>query len=188
MIEPIHIASALCLWGGGLVYLLRRQLQINPIPWLIWGVASIIASLNTAVSDGLTQQVYIYAGGGLIFLAVAAKHYKYSSWDKVPLWQKQALPLLLISPLVSIWTSPTMGIALQIGFSWITAATFMQTAVSGVSRDPLIAWWIELTGCVLLLYANKLESTSWLLPLNSALVTVACIASIYLGLHTKSNR
>ena len=158
-------------------------MRINPVPWVVWGIASLVASLNTFASEGLSKQALIFGIGSLFFFAIVVRHWGSLKWEALPAWQKRALPLLLLSPCVSIFLSPLAGILLQSLFAWMTAATFIQTAYSGQSRDPVSAWVIETMGCLFLLLSNSFCTVSWILPLNSLLVSVACLTSILLAHH-----
>lgn len=173
--------SAACLWGGAAIYILAKPTSINPVPWIVWSAACLIAAVNTAVEEGFSGQALVFAGSGIFFLAVVLRRIRVLVWRTLPSWQKIALPLLIASPVVTVWTSPLAGILLQSVFGWVTAAAFIQTAASGLSRDPISAWWIQLLGCVSLLLANDFVTWSWVLPLNSSLLTAACLSAIYLG-------
>jgi hypothetical protein len=177
----LSVLAAIFLWGGAAIYIFDKPTSINPVPWIVWAAASFVAAVNTAVEDGLSRQVLIYAGTGLFFAAVVLRRRRVLVWESLPAWHKISLPFLVASPVVTIWASPLVGIGLQTVFAWVTAGTFIQTAASGSTRDPVSAWWVELTGCVLLLVANDFLSRSWILPLNSSLLSAACLAAIYVG-------
>jgi hypothetical protein len=173
--------SAVLLWGGAAIYILAKPEQINPVPWIIWSFASFVAAVNTAVEDGVCEQAFIFGITGLFFAGVVVRRWRVLRWEALPAWQKTSLPILAISPVVSLWASPLGGIILQAAFAWVTAVTFIQTAASGFSRDHPTAWWIELSGCLLLFAANDFLTRSWILPLNSSLVSAACLAAVYIG-------
>ena len=175
------MVSAVCLWGGAAIYIFAKPTRINPVPWIVWAAASLVASINTTVEEGFSKQALVFAGTGLFFGGVVMRRRRVLVWRSLPRWQKTALPFLIASPVVTIWADPLAGMLLQTAFAWVTAATFIQTAATGVSRDPLVAWWIELSGCILLFAANDFLTRSWILPLNSSLVTVACLSAIYVG-------
>jgi hypothetical protein len=179
--QTLTVLSAMCLWGGAAVYIFAPVTRLNPVPWIVWAMASFVAAVNTWAQEGHSGQSFVYATTGVFFLAVVLRRHRALGWEGLPVWQRWALPLLLMSPLVTFWASPLAGMSFQVLFAWATAASFMQTAASGYSRDPLSAWWVELLGCLLLLAANQMETWSWLLPLNSAAVSAACLGSVYVG-------
>jgi hypothetical protein len=148
------------------------------VPWIVWAFASLVAAVNTFAAEGASNQAYIYFATGLLFILVVLRHARHSKWHALPSWQKSALPILLISPFAAFLLSPGAGIALQVTFSWVTALAFIQTASSGYSRDPVLAWWAETIGCLLLFFANSFLTISWILPLNSAAVSLVCLWSI----------
>jgi hypothetical protein len=183
----LTVLSAACLWGGAVVYVASRPTRINPVPWVVWSVASVVAAVNTWAEEGLSGQAIVYAVTGACFAAVVIRRRRVLGWEGLPRWQRLALPLLVLSPIVTLGASPVVGMSFQVVFSWVTAASFVQTAASGYSRDPVSAWWVELAGCLLLLAANRMETWSWLLPLNSAAVSAACLAAIYFGRRTPAS-
>jgi len=177
----LAVMASVCLWAGAGLYLLRPPTRINPVPWIVWSAASLVASVNTIAEEGWSKQAYIYLASTFVFLSVVWRHSGLTNWVALPRWQKYSLPILLVSPAASLSVSPLVGIALQVIFAWVTASAFIQTAMNGYSRDPVSAWWVELAGCVLLTIANEFVTLSWILPLNSALVSAACLIAVIKG-------
>lgn len=174
-------AGGVFLWSGALIYILKGNVSTNLIPWIIWAVAALFSAVSTLAADGFSQQTIIFGVTALIYSTVVFTQWRKCPWGVIPKWQKLALPLLFVSPIISWVLSPTVGISLQITFSWITAAAFCQTSAQGKTRESTAAWVLHGIGCMGLLAANPFTSSSWMLPGSALMVCLVCITAIRLG-------
>lgn len=92
------VASAACLWGGAAIYIFAKPTSINPVPWIVWAAASLVAAVNTTVEEGFSRQAFVFAGTGLFCGVVVLRRRRVLVWQSLPRWQKVSLPFLIASP------------------------------------------------------------------------------------------
>lgn len=181
--EKAQIAAAwlapVFMWGGTLIYVAKGGLTINPVPWLVWTAAAVIAAFNTiCVERGLSPQSTTFIGCAVLYLLVIFRHRKRIVGRGLPTWQKAALPLLMLSPVITLAASPTTGILLQVAFSGVTAWAFCQTVLGGLSRESAAGWGVEAAGCGFLSLSTIQHFPQNLYPLASFFLSVACLGCI----------
>ena len=170
--------------GGTAVYIIKKDLEINVVPWLVWTAAVGIAAFNTIyVERSLSVQSSTFLLLTFMYPAVILRHRKKLIFAALPAWQKAVLPLLIASPAISMFGAPFWGILAQVTFSSITAAAFCQTALRGQSKESVLGWAIETTGGGLLALAVFQNFPQSLYAISSFLISISCLASILIGRH-----
>lgn len=80
----LTVLSAACLWGGAVVYVAGSPTRINPVPWVVWSAASVVAAVNTWAEEGLSGQAIVYAVTGVCFAAVVIRRRRVLGWEGLP--------------------------------------------------------------------------------------------------------